>query len=142
MTYQRADEPAWDTLIDAARAAMRNAYAPYSKFYVGAALAGDGAIIAGCNVENASYGATICAERGAIMAAVARGIRSFDACVVMTRGPEPAHPCGMCRQVLYEFSPELPILLVAESTGQRTLVRLNEILPGAFGPRSLPPAQP
>jgi cytidine deaminase len=136
MAYE-LDDPVWAPLIDAARTAMHNAYAPYSKFHVGAALAGGGATIAGCNVENASYGATICAERGAIMSAIARGVRTFDACVVITRGPEPAHPCGMCRQVLNEFAPKLPILLVAESTGARVLVRLDEILPGAFGPSSL-----
>lgn len=137
MAYDLADDPMWSPLIDAARTAMGNAYAPYSKFHVGAALIGSDTIVAGCNVENASYGATICAERGAIMAAVARGVRAFEACVVITRGPEPAHPCGMCRQVLYEFAPQLAILLVAESTGARVLVRLDEILPGAFGPNSL-----
>ena len=127
----------WEPLIEAARAAMHNAYAPYSKFYVGAALLSGDTIIAGCNVENASYGATICAERGAVMSAVAHGFRTFDAAVVITRGPEAAHPCGMCRQVLYEFAPELPILLVSDSNNARKLVRLDEILPGAFGPNDL-----
>jgi cytidine deaminase len=137
MPFDRPDDPAFDPLIAAARKAMANAYAPYSKFHVGAALlCGDGAIVSGCNVENASYGATICAERGAIMTAVAAGKRSFDAAVVITRGPEPASPCGMCRQMLYEFAPRVPILLVAE-TGARKLVRLDEILPGAFGPDDL-----
>jgi cytidine deaminase len=127
----------WEPLIEAARAAMQNAYAPYSKFHVGAALLSGDTIISGCNVENASYGATICAERGAVMSAVAHGFKTFDACVVITRGPEPAHPCGMCRQVLYEFAPALPILLVSESNGARKLVTLAEILPGAFGPKDL-----
>lgn len=137
MPFDHEDDPLWRTLVDTARAAMANAYAPYSKFHVGAALVSGGTIVGGCNVENASYGATICAERGAIMAAVARGLRKFDALVVITRGPEPAHPCGMCRQMLYEFAPKLPILLVAESTGTRKCVRLDQILPGAFGPNDL-----
>ena len=96
-----------------------------------------GGIHAGCNVENASYGATICAERNAVFAAVAMGKRAFRACVVVTQGPEPAHPCGMCRQVLYEFAPSLPILLYAKSTGRKKLVKLSEILPGGFGPKDL-----
>jgi cytidine deaminase len=138
MAYERPDDPAFAPLIAAARAAMANAYAPYSGYHVGAALAcSDGTIVAGCNVENASYGATICAERGALMSAVAAGQRSFEACVVITRGPDPAYPCGMCRQMLNELAPKLPILLVAESGGARLLVRLDEILPGAFGPANL-----
>lgn len=137
MPYDDPNDPAFAPLITAARAAMKNAYAPYSKYHVGAALlCSDGSIVAGCNVENASYGATICAERGAIMTAVAAGQRAFDAAVVITRGPDPASPCGMCRQMLYEFAPRLPILLVAE-TGARRVVRLDQILPGAFGPEDL-----
>ena len=126
-----------DELLARADVVAANAYAPYSKFHVGAALLSGDTVIAGCNVENASYGATICAERGAIMSAIAHGFRTFDACVVITRGPEPAHPCGICRQVLNEFAPQLPILLVSESNGARKLVRLDEILPGAFGPSDL-----
>lgn len=137
MAYDRADDPAFEPLIAAARTAMKNAYAPYSNFHVGAALAcSDGTIVPGCNVENASYPATICAEQGAVLSAVAAGKRSYDAAVVITRGPEPAAPCGICRQVLNEFAPKLPILLVAE-TGARKLVRLDEILPLSFGPKNL-----
>ncbi len=137
-TFATADDVAWEPLIEAATGAMAHAYAPYSKFLVGAALlAEDGTVVPGCNVENASYGATICAERGALLAAVARGHRKFRCCVVVTIGPEPSHPCGMCRQVLYELAPSLPILLVAKRGGARRLVRLPEILPGAFGPNDL-----
>jgi cytidine deaminase len=138
MSFDRTDDPAWGPLIDAARAAMANSYSPYSHYPVGAALAcDDGSVVAGCNVENASYGGAICAERGAVMTAIASGRRAWNACVVLTRGPEPAYPCGFCRQVLNEFAPTLPILLVAQSTGARKLVRLDELLPGAFGPEAL-----
>ena len=129
----------WSALIDAARVARANAYAPYSRFAVGAALAcGDGTIVAGCNVENASFGGTICAERNAVWHAVATARRSFIACVVLTEGPVAAAPCGMCRQVLAEFADDLPILLVAETGGARRLVTLSAILPEAFRPRDLP----
>jgi cytidine deaminase len=135
--YASADAPAWAPLVEAAERARANAHAPYSRYRVGAALAfADGAIVAGCNVENASYGATICAERGAVLAAVAGGRRTFVACVVITPGPRPGVPCGICRQVLSEFARELPILLVAES-GARVLVRLTDIFPETFGPGDL-----
>lgn len=138
MTYDHPEDPAWSALIDAARAAMANSYSPYSHYPVGAAIAcSDGVIVAGCNVENASYGGTVCAERGAVMTAIAGGRRTWDALVVMTRGPEAAYPCGFCRQVLNEFAPSLPILLVTAMNDARRLVRLNEILPGAFGPEAL-----
>jgi cytidine deaminase len=85
--------------------------------------------------------ATICAERNAVLHAVATGRRAFVACAIVTRGPEPAHPCGLCRQVLAEFAPNLPLLLVAAEIGDaRLVVRLAEIFPGAFGPAAL--AQP
>lgn len=138
MPYDDPNDPAWTPLVDAAFAAMGRAYAPYSKFHVGAALAcDDGTIVSGCNVENASYGATICAERTAIGAAIASGLRRFRACVVATIGPEPSAPCGMCRQVLWEFARDLPILLVARQGGARRVVLLRDLLPGAFGPDDL-----
>jgi cytidine deaminase len=139
MPFDRADDPSFEPLIAQAFAAQDRAYAPYSKFLVGAALlCDDGTVVPGCNVENASYGGTICAERSAVVSAISQGKNSqFRACVVVTRGPEPSHPCGMCRQVLFEFAPELPILLVARNGGARKLVNLRELLPGGFGPRSL-----
>jgi cytidine deaminase len=138
MPFDTAEDPDWQPLVDAALGAMACAYAPYSRFEVGAALLSpDRTITSGCNVENASYGATICAERVAIGTAVASGRRSFEALVVTTPGPEPSFPCGMCRQVIGEFARSLPILLVARSSGTRRLVRFDEIFPGAFGPADL-----
>ena len=133
--YSIVQDPLWTQLVDAAVAVRDNAYAPYSSYLVGCALAcDDDLIVTGCNVENASYGATICAERNAVLHAVATGHRVFLACVVVTQGNAPAFPCGMCRQVLSEFAPDLPILLVAGAgNGTRKLVRLAEIFPGSFG---------
>jgi cytidine deaminase len=135
LTYDDIDAPGWPPLVHAAREARTHAYAPYSRYAVGAAFAcADGAVVAGCNVENASFGGTICAERNAICHAVATGRRAFVAAVIVTRGPEPAAPCGLCRQFMAEFAADLPILLVAEEGGARKLVRFAELLPMAFGP--------
>jgi cytidine deaminase len=125
-----------DSLIAAARSAQARAYAPYSKFRVGAALeAQDGAVFTGCNVENASYGLTICAERAAICAAVGAGVTRFRRAVVVSDADPPAAPCGACRQVLAEFGLDLPIDGVGT---QRTVSwRLSELLPAAFGPEQL-----
>jgi cytidine deaminase len=99
-------------LIDAAKKARDNAHAPYSKFKVGAAiLTGDGNIYAGCNVENASYGGSVCAERNAVAQAVASGDKDFAMLAIITQSDPPAAPCGLCRQVLVEFCDDLPILL-------------------------------
>ena len=125
-----------DTLIAAARSAQAQAYAPYSNFRVGAALESvDGTVFTGCNVENASYGLTICAERAAISAAVGAGARKFRRAVVVSDVDPPAAPCGACRQVLAEFGLDLPI----EGVGPRRRVtwRLSELLPSAFGPEQL-----
>ena len=123
------------TLIEAAARAKDNAYAPYSGFAVGAALRGpSGEIYTGCNVENASFGLTICAERNAIHHAVAEGARSFVAIAVVTANGVP--PCGACRQVLAEFSPGMTVI-VADAAGRYRLYPLSEMLPHAFTPRQL-----
>jgi cytidine deaminase len=125
-----------DTLIEAARSAQSRAYAPYSNFRVGAALESvDGSVFTGCNVENASYGLTICAERAAVSAAVGAGARRFRRAVVVSDVDPPAAPCGACRQVLAEFGLDLPI----DGVGSQRKVtwRLAELLPAAFGPEQL-----
>ena len=126
--------PRWRELQTAARAARGNAWAPYSRYQVGAAvLASDGRIFVGCNVENASYGLTICAERVAICTAIAQGCASFSAiCVSLTGIPV---PCGACRQFLVEFNPEMLVLLddVDHTVDMPPeLVQLSELLPRAF----------
>ena len=124
-------------LEKAARTAARTAYAPYSKFPVGAAvLAGSGKIYAGCNVENASYGLCNCAERTAIFSAVAAGEKKIWAVAVFTPTPEPTMPCGACRQVINEFGPDATILSVCDSA-RRIETTLDALLPAAFGPKDL-----
>jgi cytidine deaminase len=119
-------------LVYAALAAQQRAYARYSQFHVGAALlAAGGQIFTGCNVENASYGLTICAERTAVFTAVAAGQQQFLMLAIAARGG--ATPCGACRQVLVEFAPNLPILLINSDDPSRTVeVNLRELLPRAF----------
>jgi len=121
----------WAALLRQARAARSNAYAPYSKFAVGAAvLGGSGRIYAGCNVENSSYGLTICAERNAVGAAIAAGEKRVLACAIAAGG-KPCPPCGMCRQVLAEHGdPAMPVVLVGGR--ERTIHALGELLPHAF----------
>jgi cytidine deaminase len=132
-----SDERTVTVLRERAFAAMERAYAPYSNFRVGVALlASDGSISEGCNVENAAFPAGICAERGAVAAAVARGNRSFETMLVATEADEPTPPCGMCRQVLEDFSPLLLIVSVTRA-GREARWSLDELLPKAFTPHSL-----
>jgi cytidine deaminase len=124
-------------LRERALAAMERAYAPYSRFRVGAALLGtDGSISEGCNVENASYPAGLCAERCAVGNAVARGLRTFAAIAIATEAEEPTPPCGICRQMLEEFAPHLVVHSVTRD-GRTAQWTLDELLPRAFTPRSL-----
>jgi cytidine deaminase len=121
-----------DALIAAARRARAHAYAPYSRYAVGAAvLADNGRVYLGANIENASYGLSLCAERNAIAAAVLDGARRIEAIAVLTSTAPPAAPCGMCRQTLAEFARDCPIVLGNES-GERVETTLAELLPRAF----------
>ena len=125
-------------LIEAARAVRAHAHAPYSRYHVGAAVrAASGKIYVGANVENASYGLALCAERSAIAAAVSAGEKKLAAVAVVTATSPPAAPCGMCRQVLAEFgADDLPIALVNDA-GERTDTTLGARLPHAFRSGSL-----
>jgi cytidine deaminase len=124
-------------LAAAARRARPRAHAPYSQFQVGAAVLAGGAVHAGCNVENASYGLTTCAERNAVAAAVLAGARRIDAVVVVSGTSPPTPPCGACLQVLAEFgTASLPVILIG-GRGVRQQVTLGELLPRAFSKRFL-----
>jgi len=122
-------------LIDLARKARKRAYAPYSHYRVGAALLGkSGTVYTGCNVENASYSHTVCAERTAVLKAVSEGETEFEAIAVVTRNG--GSPCGACRQVLSEFSPEL-IIYIADKDGAYRTTTLKQLLPDSFTPAHL-----
>jgi len=124
-------------LIELALAARERAYAPYSRYRVGAAIeCASGKVFTGCNVENSSYGATLCAERNAVAQMVAAGERHPVLCAVATGGKVPGSPCGICRQVLYEFADDMPIALVAVTSGSGKPTRhdttLAALLPFGF----------
>jgi cytidine deaminase len=126
-----------ERLVRAASDARARAYAPYSRYRVGAAiLTRSGAVYAGCNVENATYGATLCAERSAVAAMVTGGDRDPIAVAVVSAGPEAASPCGICRQVLVEQAEDMRVFLVAEGRDGKVIARratrLARLLPEAF----------
>ncbi|MBI5564420.1 MAG: cytidine deaminase [Chloroflexi bacterium] len=122
-------------LIAQAVEARKRAYAPYSRYKVGAALLGkSGKVYLGCNVENASYSHTVCAERTAILKAISEGEREFEAIAVVTRNG--GSPCGACRQVMVEFAPELTIY-IADKSGEYRATTMSELLPDSFTPKQL-----
>ena len=143
--FDDPQSPAWNPLLEAAWAARDRAHAPYSHFHVGAALlTASGQVVAGCNVENAAYPVGLCAERGAVSAAVAQGLLpgALVAAVVVTEAERLTPPCGACRQVLVEFADDLPVLLANRHT--RQLHRLADLLPHSFSGRHFqaPPQEP
>ncbi len=127
-----ASADGWDRLREMAEAAREAAHAPYSRFRVGAALqADDGRTYPGCNVENASYPVTLCAERSALGAAVTDGAVRFSRLFLSSDAVDPVAPCGMCRQALAEFAPELEIMSIG-TAGETASWRLSELLPAGF----------
>ncbi len=132
------DQSELDRMLDMAFAAMERAYAPYSHFKVGACLRTDeGKYYMGCNVENAAYTPTNCAERTALFHAIYEGERKFSGIAIACSGQKPAYPCGVCRQALSEFCPpEMPVYC-ANSRRETALLSLGELLPCTFGPKDL-----
>ena len=126
-------------LLEAARAVRENAHAAFSHFKVGAALeTAEGNIITGCNVENATYGLTICAERVAVFKAISEGQRRFTRVAVVADTQDPTPPCGACRQILWEFGGDLEVIL-GNLQGEKALFRLKDLLPYPFDARLLTP---
>ena len=125
-------------LVEKAFEMLERSYVPYSHFPVGAALlCKDGSLFTGCNVENAAYGSTICAERTALLKAVSEGHKDdWQAIAIAGRGEDYCWPCGSCRQMLYEFAPDLKVL-VARGDGEFVTTTLSELMPHGFGPKSL-----
>lgn len=132
-----------DELVARAQAARMRAYAPYSNFHVGAAALADGDVFDGANVENASYGLAICAERNAIMRAVLEGSREIEAIAVVTETSPPSSPCGMCLQTITEFAPDprRVRVLLANPRGERRTHTLADMLPHGFRPEDLQKAR-
>jgi cytidine deaminase len=133
-------DPAAAALEAAARDAQRRAYAPYSKFRVGAAVRMAGEVFEGANIENASYGLATCAERTAVFAAVLSGAHRLEAVAVCTDASPPSSPCGACRQVLLEFAPDPAAVTVTaiNATGERRSWTLDELIPDGFSGKELP----
>jgi cytidine deaminase len=124
-------------LVRLAREARERAHAPFSRFKVGAALrTRTGEIVTGCNIENASYGLTLCAERVAVFKAVSEGLREFDAIAVVADAPRPTAPCGPCRQILWEFCGDIRVHIV-DLSGRKRTVRMSKLLPLPFDGRNL-----
>ena len=129
--------PDHDALITAAKRARENAHAPYSNFKVGAALRStSGKIYGGCNVENATYGLTVCAERVAIFKAISEGERQFDAIAVTTDTDTLTPPCGACRQLIWEFCGDIPVIM-SNLKGQTQTLRMSELFPKPFDSSNL-----
>lgn len=127
----------YEQLVAAARHARENAHAAYSNFRVGAALrAASGRIFGGCNVENATYGLTVCAERVAIFKAISEGERGFDAIAVVTDTDVLTPPCGACRQLIWEFCGDVPVVL-ANLRGKQEVMRMRELFPKPFDASNL-----
>lgn len=127
----------YEKLIQEAEKARKKAYTPYSKFKVGAAiLCDDGKIFSGCNIENASFGLTLCAERVAIFKAISEGSTKFKAIAVIGNTNKPCSPCGACRQVISEFGEDIP-LIMTNLKGEVRIKKIKELLPEAFGKNDL-----
>jgi cytidine deaminase len=125
-----------DELVASATASRERAYAPYSNYKVGAALLGkSGRVYTGCNVENAAYGPSMCAERTAVFKAVSEGEREFEAIAVVTENG--VSPCGTCRQVMMEFAPDMTVI-IADARGNTRLTTVRDLLPDGFTPEQLP----
>ncbi|MEZ5422336.1 MAG: cytidine deaminase [Pyrinomonadaceae bacterium] len=132
-----SSETAKTTLIAAARDARERAHAPFSHFKVGAAVESvDGDVITGCNIENASYGLTLCAERVAIFKAVSEGIRNFRSITIVVDTDELTPPCGACRQIIWEFCGDIPVTM-ANLAGRTETMQMSDLLPKAFDARFL-----
>jgi cytidine deaminase len=130
-------DPAGTALVEAARAARLHAHAPFSRFQVGAALlTKEGRVFTGCNVENATYGLTVCAERVAVWKAVSEGYRAFTRIAVVADTGEPTPPCGACRQILWELGGDLEVIL-ANLEAPKALFRMRDLLPHPFDARLL-----
>ncbi len=123
----------YNDLLKKAKEASKNSYSPYSKFPVGACvLCADGKTYSGCNVENASYGLAICAERNAIFHAIASGEKSIEAIAIYSPKEKKCYPCGACRQVIYEFQKEKKVDVIVETDDGYTIFKINDLLPEGF----------
>jgi len=138
MNMKAFDKETMDKLIAAAKSAYQLAYAPYSNFHVGsAALTANGNIVKGCNVENASYGLTVCAERNCISGAVGNGEQQFQVIVIYTEQDKLTPPCGACRQVIAEFFEQSAPVIAVNHNNEQKVWTVEQLLPDAFTPKDL-----